>query len=309
MSNGLLSVDEALARLLAAARPVSDTESVPTLAATGRVLAQAQTSTLNVPPLDNTAMDGYAVRVGRLRLRRGAAPRRAADPRRDHREAARARHRGAHLHRRADSAGGGCGGPAGTDRARRRSGRHQARAAARRMDPAGGRGHPRRRDHSPGRHAAAGAGDRARRIGRDRAAAGVPQGEGGALLHRQRARDARRAAASGRDLQLEPVHAHRPPADARVRGRGSGHRAGHARRDPRSAAQGRRDERPHRHLGRRVGRRRGSRQARGGGRGAPRPVAHRDEAGPAARVRRGAARGRRRSRVSSACPGIRCRAS
>jgi molybdopterin molybdotransferase len=62
MSNGLLSVDEALARLLAAARPVSDTESVPTLAATGRVLAQAQTSTLNVPPLDNTAMDGYAVR-------------------------------------------------------------------------------------------------------------------------------------------------------------------------------------------------------------------------------------------------------
>ena len=74
MSNGLLSVDEALARLLAAARPVSDTESVPTLAATGRVLAQAQTSTLNVPPLDNTAMDGYAVRSadcasGEARLR------------------------------------------------------------------------------------------------------------------------------------------------------------------------------------------------------------------------------------------------
>ena len=63
MSNGLLSVDEALARLLAAVRPVSETESVPTLAATGRVLAQAQTSTLDVPPLDNTAMDGYAVRA------------------------------------------------------------------------------------------------------------------------------------------------------------------------------------------------------------------------------------------------------
>jgi molybdopterin molybdotransferase len=74
MSNGLLSVDETLARLLAAARPVSDTESVPTLAATGRVLAQTQTSTLNVPPLDNTAMDGYAVRSadcasGEARLR------------------------------------------------------------------------------------------------------------------------------------------------------------------------------------------------------------------------------------------------
>jgi molybdopterin molybdotransferase len=74
MSNGLLSVDEALERLLAGARPVSDTESVPTLAATERVLAQAQASTLDVPPLDNTAMDGYAVRAadcasGEARLR------------------------------------------------------------------------------------------------------------------------------------------------------------------------------------------------------------------------------------------------
>ena len=62
MSNALLSVDEALERLLAGARPVTDTEAVPTIAATGRVLARAQTSTLDVPPLDNTSMDGYAVR-------------------------------------------------------------------------------------------------------------------------------------------------------------------------------------------------------------------------------------------------------
>ena len=62
MSNGLLSVDEALGRLLAGARPVSDTETVPTLVATGRVLALPQTSALDVPPLDNTSMDGYAVR-------------------------------------------------------------------------------------------------------------------------------------------------------------------------------------------------------------------------------------------------------
>jgi molybdopterin molybdotransferase len=64
MSNGLLSVDEALGRLLAGARPVSDTETVPTLAATGRVLALPQTSAVDVPPLDNTSMDGYAVRSG-----------------------------------------------------------------------------------------------------------------------------------------------------------------------------------------------------------------------------------------------------
>ncbi len=61
MKPGMLSVDEALATLLAGARPVADTEQVATLAASGRVLAQAQHSTLNVPSLDNTSMDGYAV--------------------------------------------------------------------------------------------------------------------------------------------------------------------------------------------------------------------------------------------------------
>ena len=74
MNQGLLSVEEALERLLAGARAVSGTETVPTLGATGRVLAQSQTSSLNVPPLDNTSMDGYAVRAadcasGAARLR------------------------------------------------------------------------------------------------------------------------------------------------------------------------------------------------------------------------------------------------
>ena len=74
MNQGLLSVEEALERLLAGARPVGDVETVPTMAATGRVLARAQTSALNVPPLDNTSMDGYAVRTadcasGTARLR------------------------------------------------------------------------------------------------------------------------------------------------------------------------------------------------------------------------------------------------
>jgi len=59
----MLSFDEALARLLAAARPVSATRSLPTLAAAGRVLAEAQSATLDVPPLDNSAMDGYALRA------------------------------------------------------------------------------------------------------------------------------------------------------------------------------------------------------------------------------------------------------
>lgn len=67
MNKGLLSVDEALERLLAGARPVAESESVATLSAAGRVLAQAQRSTMNVPPMDNSAMDGYAVRLADLK--------------------------------------------------------------------------------------------------------------------------------------------------------------------------------------------------------------------------------------------------
>ncbi|MGH8740406.1 MAG: molybdopterin molybdotransferase MoeA [Burkholderiales bacterium] len=59
----MLSVDEALAQLLAGAKPVSEVEQVPTLEATSRILALAQRSTMDVPPMDNSAMDGYAVRV------------------------------------------------------------------------------------------------------------------------------------------------------------------------------------------------------------------------------------------------------
>ncbi len=66
MNQGLLSVDEALAQLLGGAKPVAEVEQVPTLAAAGRVLAQAQTSTMDVPPMDNSAMDGYAVRLSDL---------------------------------------------------------------------------------------------------------------------------------------------------------------------------------------------------------------------------------------------------
>jgi molybdopterin molybdotransferase len=59
----MLPVREALDFLLKAARPVGDTEVVPTLAANGRVLAVAQAATINVPSADNTQMDGYAVRA------------------------------------------------------------------------------------------------------------------------------------------------------------------------------------------------------------------------------------------------------
>lgn len=59
----MLSTTEALGLLLAAARPVTEIDTLPTLDANGRILAVAQSSQLNVPPKDNTQMDGYAVRA------------------------------------------------------------------------------------------------------------------------------------------------------------------------------------------------------------------------------------------------------
>ncbi len=58
----LRPLDDALADLLGHARPLGRSESVPTFDADGRVLAQDLVSALQVPPQDNSSMDGYAVR-------------------------------------------------------------------------------------------------------------------------------------------------------------------------------------------------------------------------------------------------------
>ncbi|MBU3577065.1 molybdopterin molybdotransferase MoeA [Polynucleobacter sp. UK-Kesae-W10] len=59
----MLTAQQALDHLLSHAKSVSQAESVPVQAALGRVLAEDVQSLVDVPPLDNTAMDGYAVRV------------------------------------------------------------------------------------------------------------------------------------------------------------------------------------------------------------------------------------------------------
>ena len=63
MKKPMLSVQEALNFLLQSARSVKGRELVSTLDANGRVLAEDQISQLNVPPMDNTQMDGYVVRA------------------------------------------------------------------------------------------------------------------------------------------------------------------------------------------------------------------------------------------------------
>jgi molybdopterin molybdotransferase len=61
----LLSLDDAVARLIEGARghTIADTETVSTFETLNRVLAQEVRSTLDVPPEDNSEMDGYALRV------------------------------------------------------------------------------------------------------------------------------------------------------------------------------------------------------------------------------------------------------
>ena len=59
----MLTFEQALEKLLSAAQPVEEIRSIPLEATTGRVLAVLQQSTVAVPPLDNSAMDGYAVRI------------------------------------------------------------------------------------------------------------------------------------------------------------------------------------------------------------------------------------------------------
>ncbi|MGZ5133197.1 MAG: molybdopterin molybdenumtransferase MoeA, partial [Caldimonas sp.] len=61
----LLSLDEAVERLLArVAVPSPDSaQTVSTFDALRRVLARDVRSRIDVPPADNSAMDGYAVRV------------------------------------------------------------------------------------------------------------------------------------------------------------------------------------------------------------------------------------------------------
>ncbi len=59
----MLTLPQALDFLLAAAKPLADMEEVATIDANGRVLAADQSSLIDVPPMDNTQMDGYAVRA------------------------------------------------------------------------------------------------------------------------------------------------------------------------------------------------------------------------------------------------------
>src|SRR3990172_6356277 len=58
----MISVEEALEKILANAK-VLEPEEKPILECLGQVLAENVYSSFDIPPLDNSAMDGYAVRA------------------------------------------------------------------------------------------------------------------------------------------------------------------------------------------------------------------------------------------------------
>lgn len=69
-----MALDAALDQLLARVEPVVGAESVATFDADGRVLAEDLVSALQVPPQDNSSMDGYAVRLADVTEKRVVLP-------------------------------------------------------------------------------------------------------------------------------------------------------------------------------------------------------------------------------------------
>jgi len=60
---GLMPIEEALDKMLSPIKPIQTTLSLPLAEALGYVLAEDVLSPIFVPPFDNSAMDGYALRL------------------------------------------------------------------------------------------------------------------------------------------------------------------------------------------------------------------------------------------------------
>lgn len=73
MATKLISIEEARVRVLAEARPLA-TETRPLAEALGSVLADTVVAPHDVPPFDNSGMDGYAVRAADLVDATAASP-------------------------------------------------------------------------------------------------------------------------------------------------------------------------------------------------------------------------------------------
>ena len=262
----LLALDDAIAQILArvAAPDAARAEALSSFDALGRVLAEDVRSQIDVPPADNSEMDGYALRAADVaapgtvlpvaqRIAAGSVGAPLASG-----------HCGAHLHRRTGAARRGRDRHAGAVRCRRR------RRAHRRAGLVGQSIRRRGEDVERGarvlaaRHAADAAGARHGGVGRRRDVCAVARRPRVALF------------STGDELAMpgEPLKPGAIYNSNRFTLRGLIESLGGVHDDlgivpdkldaTRAAAEARsRDERPDRHLRRRVGRRGRSPEARG----------------------------------------------
>lgn len=66
-TSGLISLEQALEKMLAQITPLQQSESIALTSAAGRITATPVISPIDVPPFANSAMDGYAVRLSDLK--------------------------------------------------------------------------------------------------------------------------------------------------------------------------------------------------------------------------------------------------
>lgn len=65
-TSGLISLEQALEKMLSQIAPLQQSESIALTSAAGRITATPVVSPIDVPPFANSAMDGYAVRLSDL---------------------------------------------------------------------------------------------------------------------------------------------------------------------------------------------------------------------------------------------------
>lgn len=63
---GLISLEDAQHKMLAQLTPITESLELTLPEAAGRITACAITSPIDVPPFNNAAMDGYAVRLAEV---------------------------------------------------------------------------------------------------------------------------------------------------------------------------------------------------------------------------------------------------
>ncbi len=65
---GLMPIEEAMEQMLSQIKPIQTTLSLPLAEALGYVLSEDILSPIHVPTFDNSAMDGYAIRIQDIEL-------------------------------------------------------------------------------------------------------------------------------------------------------------------------------------------------------------------------------------------------